>query len=109
MSQGALVDSTRDDPTVTQLRKTTRWHEVFCPVDNRSQAPQAAYRRRRTATWAPTGFYCASLYGRSNADSSDLFRQAAAAAARVGNAPYFICMDANIDIRCHPVLLQLLR
>ena len=106
MSQGALVDSTRDDAAVARLRKTTRWHEAFCPVDNRTQDTQAGFtRRRRRAKWAPTGFYCASLYGRSNADSSDLFRQAAAAAARVGNAPYFICMDANTDLRDHPVLL----
>ena len=53
--------------------------------------------------------YVASLYGRPNADSTDLFREAATAAARVGQAPYFICMDANIDIDKHPYLLQMLQ
>ena len=49
----------------------------------------------------------ASLYGHAGGDSTALFKQAAQAAARVGNAPYFLCMDANADIRGSPFLLQM--
>ena len=105
LAQGALVDTTRDDPQVARLCKTTRWHECWCPAP----ANHARGRRGSSTRWAPAGFYCASLYAHANADSSELFRSAATAAARVGNAPYFLCMDANVDIRGHPVLVHLLQ
>ena len=45
----------------------------------------------------------------ANGDSTELFDQADRAAARCGNAPYFLCMDANVDITEHPRLLQMLQ
>ena len=76
LAQGALVDTTRDDRTMDRLRKTTRWQEALIPVQGRPK------RRRRRNFWAPAGIYVASLYGRANADSADLFRDAATAAPR---------------------------
>ena len=94
----ALVDTTVGDPLVASLHKSTRWAEAFCPL--------APHRRGRRG---PPGIYVASFYGIAGGDSTELFKQVAAAAARVGQAPYFICMDANIDLRDNAFLLQMLR
>ena len=111
MARQAIVDTAPDDPLVAQLVKTTRWHERFLPV--RSAAAGAKGRRggRKAATNsdAQTGLYIASLYAKANADNSDLVRKAAAAAARVGDAPYFLCMDANINTNDSPPLLDALQ
>ena len=103
----ALVDEASDDPFVATLRGTTRWQECFVPV--RSPGAGRGTRRggRTPAANADeqTGFYVASLYAKANAGNNDLFRKAAAAAARVGHAPFFLCMDANINIKDSPALL----
>ena len=103
-AKDAVVDSTRDDPStcVARLKATKRWHEVFQPICSQRQ------RRRRRNNHGPAGIYVASVYGRAGGDSTDIFRLADCAAARVGSAPYFICMDANTDIDANPHLLHML-
>ena len=92
MSQHAAVDTGQRDPTVAALYRSSRWAEMFVPIPR----PQ-----RRGV---PNGFFVASMYAQANTDNTQLFGQVWEAAARAGNAPYFICMDANIDIRDNGIL-----
>ena len=58
---------------------------------------------------AYSGIYVASVYAKARTDNTRLFRQVWEAAVRVGNAPYFICMDANIDLNHSAFLVQMTR
>ena len=72
-----------------KLRATSRWAEVFYPFSLGNTM---------------AGLHVASVYAEAQADNETLFMDALTAAARLGNAPYAICMDANVDITASNVL-----
>ena len=61
-AQGALVQTSLDDPSVRKLRDTTRWTEAFIPLPVPTDAPRTSARRARGRKDCTVGFYVASLY-----------------------------------------------
>ena len=70
---------------------TRTWQEAFFPSDGGGAASHQ-------------GYFVATVYGKQGADNEQLFQDVWRAAARRGSAPYFICMDAQINETDSPFL-----